>query len=691
MRFFSLTAVAAAALLSLPALTHAQTGHARAADLAPASSSDLPWPATNAPATGETPNTSTLPADEAETGGFTPNTSTANAFTIRLVLDDEDLHKLLDDNLELKRYQKVNDLDTAELRMLFAKSEINIRQLLATQGYFTPTIQQELKETNGSKPEAVIVVTPGPATQVDRIQLQLNGAIQETPSARPQIRAIRTQWPLPSETVFTQAKWTEAKANTLGLLQARRFPTAKLENSRAAVNPDTSTVDLALDYNSGPVFRYGDVVVSGHERYDPVIARRFTNVTEGKEYRLNDMVEAQQRLLDSGYYDSALVSIDTSPGVNPDKAPVLVQLQEAKLQRLVTGVGFSTDSGPRLSMDHTHNKVPILGWRAISALSLDRKQQSIGSSLIAPPNDNLWRWTLSGNASREDLNDYKADNQQVRFGRLKQENNIDRTWYFAYDHSARTYIDNTRESAQALSGNFIWTYRRFNNRTFPTSGYGFAVEMGGGVTTQPQTRPFVRAGARYLTFFSLDRPWQESLRRSLPTPSVFRAVARGDAQAMSTESTQQLLEQTPTRVVRRKNGELVLRVEGAGVWAKDDAVFPSNLLFLTGGNATVRGYGYQSIGATTRNNLTTPGRFMFASSLEYRRPFTWNGKPTDWDSVAYIDAGSVADSINGLGSLQVGVGVGALWRSPVGPVQVSIARGVQSKQFRLHLNLGFRF
>ena len=59
--------------------------------------------------------------------------------------------------------------------------------------------------------------------------------------------------------------------------------------------------------------------------------------------------------------------------------------------------------------------------------------------------------------------------------------------------------------------------------------------------------------------------------------------------------------------------------------------------------------------------------------------------------MAYIDAGSVADSINGLGSLHVGVGVGALWRSPVGPVQVSIARGVQSKQFRLHLNLGFRF
>jgi translocation and assembly module TamA len=45
------------------------------------------------------------------------------------------------------------------------------------------------------------------------------------------------------------------------------------------------------------------------------------------------------------------------------------------------------------------------------------------------------------------------------------------------------------------------------------------------------------------------------------------------------------------------------------------------------------------------------------------------------------------------GDLQakVGVGVGARWRSPVGPVQVDVAYGVDVKKFRLHLRLGFTF
>jgi translocation and assembly module TamA len=40
---------------------------------------------------------------------------------------------------------------------------------------------------------------------------------------------------------------------------------------------------------------------------------------------------------------------------------------------------------------------------------------------------------------------------------------------------------------------------------------------------------------------------------------------------------------------------------------------------------------------------------------------------------------------------KVGVGVGARWRSPVGPVQADLAYGVDSKKFRLHLRLGFTF
>ena len=47
-------------------------------------------------------------------------------------------------------------------------------------------------------------------------------------------------------------------------------------------------------------------------------------------------------------------------------APVLAQVRESAMKKWVFGVGVSTDSGARLSIDHLYNRLPWLGWRAIS-------------------------------------------------------------------------------------------------------------------------------------------------------------------------------------------------------------------------------------------------------------------------------------------------------------------------------------
>lgn len=52
---------------------------------------------------------------------------------------------------------------------------------------------------------------------------------------------------------------------------------------------------------------------------------------------------------------------------------MIAEVREAKLQKWVYGLGFSTDTGTRFSIDHTHNKDPFLNWRAVSKLQLDKK------------------------------------------------------------------------------------------------------------------------------------------------------------------------------------------------------------------------------------------------------------------------------------------------------------------------------
>src|SRR2546427_13282856 len=67
--------------------------------------------------------------------------------------------------------------------------------------------------------------------------------------------------------------------------------------------------------------------------------------------------------------------------------PVIAQVREAQMQKWVFGVGMSTDTGPRLSVDHIHNRLPWLGWRAVTRMRFDRKNPLISTQWTALPDE----------------------------------------------------------------------------------------------------------------------------------------------------------------------------------------------------------------------------------------------------------------------------------------------------------------
>lgn len=658
-----------------------------AATTAPATAAD-PAASTDAPAVATTQDSDHAPAGTDDS--FSPVTD-GQSFDIRIEAPAE-IAKFVDRYLELKRYQKVSDISLGELRELLALSETQIRQLLGTRGLFTPVITQKLEEAppgSTALPQVVITIDPGPQAQVSSVDLQFSGPVTSYAPAQPQLEQARALWTLDQGEGFSQDAWSKSKTQTLRGLQAERFPTARLESSRAEIDPDTSTARLQALYVSGPLYRYGPLTIEGTQRYDPVIIERLAQVRTGEDYRQQDLLEAQERLLDSGYYDSAIVTLDTRPESDPENAPVNVSVREARMKKLVLGVGFSTDRGPRTSVDFTHNKDPLLGLRSVSRLQLDQKLQAFSSSLMSIPDENLWRWTGGVNLVREDLDDRVQRTEQLKFGRAKAGRSIDRSYYLQYDHSKTRYDSGEPVSAQALSGHYTWTYRRFNSTTRPTGGFGIGLEAGAGMTVQPTQEPFGRLVGRYLGFLSLDRPIGQAVSEALPSGRQIKAAATGATPALADAPL--VVAPTAETFARRRNGELVLRLDAGGVFARDDVVIPHNLMFLAGGNATVRGYGYQELGVTNAEGYTDPGRFLLAGSLEYRRPWLRNGEATDFDMVTFVDAGTVANTASELSKVKVGVGAGMLWNSPVGPVQAAVAYGVDVKQFRLHLNLGFNF
>jgi translocation and assembly module TamA len=98
----------------------------------------------------------------------------------------------------------------------------------------------------------------------------------------------------------------------------------------------------------------------------------------------------------------------------------------------------------------------------------------------------------------------------------------------------------------------------------------------------------------------------------------------------------------------------------------------------------VRGYSYEGIGNNVDGSVL-PTKYLITASSEYQHWFTH-----DWGGAVFFDIGTATDTW-GEKVFYPGVGFGARWRSPVGPVNVDLAYGIRNKDIRPYLTLGIAF
>jgi translocation and assembly module TamA len=570
------------------------------------------------------------------------------AFELNIQAPD-DIKDLLTRHLELQRYRELTDLSDDELERLLRQAGEDARRLVGTLGYFSPIITLAHQPAPGGAALVTLTVTPGEPTRIQQVTIQFTGAIADDGLAAAQRQQIQASWSLPAGNRFTQNAWDGAKQQALRQLTTLRFPAGRISTSLADIDPDNAKAHLQLTLDSGSAYRLGELEVDGLQRYDRALVQRLARLNPGSPYSQADLVAAQQRLTDSGYFDSAFITLDTQ--ADPTAATVQLKLREARLQKLVLGVGASTDSGPRLSAEHTPHKVPGIGWRAVSKLLLDRETRAIGSELTSPPDPSNWRWAVSGLLQNQQLGTLDVSSQQLRAGRKQSQERIDRNLYVQYDRAETVDTDTTQPViAQSISANYAFAVRYYDNLPFPSAGWGWGAELGGGTTLGSERPAYTRLLTR----------WQG-----------FLGLGQSDGN-------------------RAGSSRLAMRASAGAVIAKDSASLPSTQLFLAGGDNSVRGYGLNDIGVTLANGSVTAGRYLSTGSVEWQRPVRINGRPSDWESTVFIDAGAVANKPSEL-EAKVGVGVGARWNSPVGPLQLDLAYGVDARRLRLHMNLGFTF
>jgi translocation and assembly module TamA len=561
----------------------------------------------------------------------------------------EPLRGMLLRYLDVARFQRdagTESITRAELARLVAATPAQARTLIETEGYFEPEVKAVLED--GTPPVVRIDVQTGPQATVRRLRLEVQGELAQRAEdgeagARSLLDTLHAEWALPVGAPFRQPDWNAAKGGTLAALRADAYPLATWSGTVAQVDAAQSSVNIFAVADSGPRVLFGDLQIEGLSRYRENTVRNLSPISPGQPYSEKALLDFQERIAKAGLFDSVSVAVEPTLE-QADAAPVLVRVRELPKQQATVGVGVSADTGPRLTFEHLHRRPFDFNWQAKSKLELGRDKQGVEFDFTSHPKPGFYRNLASFSATREEASALVVTSQKARVGRTQDTERIERLYYLEWQRAVGRSADLVDRS-MALTANYEWVWRNLDSNLLPTRGVSLSAKVGAG-------RSFMVSG-------------------DLDTGSGWFSIGSGRV--------------TGYHPLGSWYGQA--RLEAGQVFARSDVSVPITLLFRAGGENSVRGYNYQSLGPTV-DGAQVGGRVMATASLELARPFS--KKSPAWLGAVFVDAGNAAADWDGM-KLALGYGVGARWRSPVGPLAIDLAYGHETRKFRLHFSVGITF
>jgi translocation and assembly module TamA len=570
-------------------------------------------------------------------GGLAPDAAAQSGRTVEYrvhVQGPKELVNMLQEGLNIVRWQHDPEMSAELLERLVDEAVREARQAVATEGYFSAEVLASIDRSR--QPWRVdLQVEPGPRTRIAAIDVRFTGPAADDPDARAVLQRIRRSWSLRRDEPFRQRAWDEAKEEAVRQMAAWRYAAAQVARSEALIDPKAQTAALMVEIESGPPFQFGPIEVVGARRYPEQLVRNLSPVNAGEVFDREKLLIYQRRLHETGYYVSAQVDVDSDP-LLAAAAPVRVAVIEGNSQNVEAGIGYSTDTGARFELRYGNVDVFDSAWRFRSGLRLDQKLQNLTLELDSPPrSDGSWNNFFSrfrqANIQNESTSEFA-----VGFTHNWGLERIPSAFIASAHVEEQRVAGSVTDQRHAIYFGYRPTFRRTDDPVSPRSGYLGTVEVGGAPGALA-TRQFIRV---------------------VGSLSVFLPLGRRD--------------------------DLLLRSQVGAVLADARDGIPSSFLFRTGGDQTVRGYAFESIGVQ-QGEAIVGGRFLAVGSVEYTR---WIGE--SWGLAAFVDAGDAWDERT-VPKAAWGYGIGARFRTPIGPIRADLALGERTGVVRLHLSAGFTF
>lgn len=458
-----------------------------------------------------------------------------------------------------------------------------------------------------------------------------------------------------SDGAWYDADRVEASTNALADFAARRgFPFVEVR-PRVTRDREARTISVIFEVQEGPRVYIERINIVGNTRTMDKVIRREMQVVEGDALNTAKLRRSRERIRGLQFFDR--VEVTNVPGDAPDRTVVNVEVQERSTGEVSFGVGFSTADGPLADVSIRERNLLGRGQDLRLGGTLSARRQQVDFSFTQPyfldrsmsAGFDIFR--MQRDFQRESGYDYRTTgivprlsypiaeylSQEIRYTlRSDEVTNV--------AAGAATIIRDAAGEVVLSGFGHTTIYDRRDDRQDPTDGY--FVRLTNDVAGLGGDVKFLRTGLASGFFYPLSQDYV-----------------------------------------------IALLAEGGYITAfSNDRVRLQHRYFLGGDN--LRGFRTQGVGPRDRDSGgSIGGNAFYVTTAELQFP---TGLPREFGvrGALFAEAGSLwsfdrpppgRPGANAIvfddSSIRSSAGLGLLWRSPFGPIRVSVAKAIQKQNY----------
>ena len=448
--------------------------------------------------------------------------------------------------------------------------------------------------------------------------------------------------------VLDHRLYEASKSRVAGALAGHGYFDAELVAHRVEVTRAENAADIDLRWTSGERHALGAVTFKQEPKavIRDRLLQKLVDWDEGDPFDEAKLERLRRSLTALDYF--GLVDVNANPEDARDKVvPITIDLTPAPRSIYTAGLSYGTLSGAGVSGGFERRYLNTRGHKALAQVEYANKRKSATLQYRVPAFAWLDGWYTASLQAVDEQTDY-IDSRRLELV-------VSRSGQFNNHLNLIASMHGLRER---------WVFSTLNR---PTPLYQYAS------FAYPSLR------AEYVDVDDRLDP-----RRGAGGSLTLRGGAGGedfDARFAQLHATAQWFHGFDA------DSKLILRGEAGHTFTDNVLDLPPSLRYYAGGDRSIRGYGWREVGPRIRNSagevFSVGASNVLTASVEYERYFMG-----PWGAAVFIDSGSAFDGRKP--DMHTGVGVGVRWRSPVGPVRIDIARGLNSPDspFTLHLNIG---